>query len=223
MPDQGPWYCRLCNAQPLMTKGGMRRHYKAHYRLWDPQTDTIVNMNDEERAQQELVKEMRVHVPKIPSASATGASPVQIDRTRHRFMGLRNEPSAACGIPPQKYTSSSEIPSGLDSSEPSVSEGNMANSGPSVRIPTHPKKSATGTRDRRMIIQSPIKLTVPVKGNLIFDPPVDRCPEIEPDQDPGEGDDCVWIEDEPKPKIKNEFQTIKQIAKNPTVDTLTPL
>ena len=32
--------------------------------------------------------------------------------------------------------------------------------------------------------------------------------------------DCVWIEDEPKPKIKNECQTFEPIARHITLDIL---
>jgi hypothetical protein len=73
-----------------------------------------------------------------------------------------------------------------------------------------------------LIIQSPIKMTIPVRKDPIFAPPVDRCPEIEPDSEP-EDEDAVWLEDEPKPKVKNEFLTFEQVIKNPTMDTLTQL
>ena len=62
-----------------------------------------------------------------------------------------------------------------------------------------------------MITHSPVEST-----NPIFAPPVDWCQATEPVPDP----DCVWIEDEPKPKVKNEFQTFEQIVRHPTVDTL---
>ena len=182
---QGPWQCRLCNAPPLQTKGGTCRHYKAHYVWWDSHTDALVQMNDKERAQQELVEEMRAHIPKVPSASDTGASPVYYDRTRHGFMGPRNEPSSARGIPPREYTSSSEMPSDSDSSEHSMRKGRVTISEPTLRIPTRPHKPVTGTRDRRMITHSPVEST-----NPIFAPPVDWCQATEPVPDP----DCVWIE-----------------------------
>ena len=155
----GPWQCQLCNAPPLQTRGGIRRHYKAHYVWWDSHTDALVPMNDAERAQQELVKEMRAHIPSVPSALATGASPIQYDRTRHNFMGPRNEPSSARGVPPRENTSSSEMPSDSDSSEPSRREGRVTIPEPTVRIPTRPQKPVTGNRDRRMITHSPVEST----------------------------------------------------------------
>ena len=65
-------------------------------------------------------------------------------------------------------------------------------------------------------------MTVPTKQNPIFAPPVDNCPEIEPDSEP-EDEDVVCIEDEPRPKIKNEFLAFEQVIRNPTENTLTQL
>ena len=65
-------------------------------------------------------------------------------------------------------------------------------------------------------------MTVPVKKNPIFAAPVDRCPEIEPDSEP-EDKDVVWVEDEPKPEIKNEFLAFEQVIRNPTENTLIQL
>ena len=209
-----------------MTQGGMRKHYKGHYKLWDPHTDTLVDMNEEERTHQEMIKELRVQGTRVPSASATGARPVQLDAGRPRFLGPRHEPSAARGIPPPEYVSyatgstSATRPSG--SGESAEEPGNSTTREPTLRIPTKPRKLATGTRDQKLIIQSPIKMTIPVKGNSLFDPPVDWCPEIEPDSESDE-EGVVWLEEEPKPKIKNEFFTFEQVIKNPTMDTLTQL
>ena len=91
-------------------------------------------------------------------------------------------------------------------------------------MPTNPQKIPTGKRDRRLIIQSPIKLSIPVgkSSNPIFAPPVDRCPEIEPDAE-SDTDEVVLLEEEPKPKVKNELLSFEQIVQNPTMDTLTQL
>ena len=221
----GPWYCQLCNGQPLMTVGGMRKHYKSHYKLWDSSTNTLVDMNEAERAHQELMKELRAQGPRVPSASATGAQPIKLVPNRPQFLGLRNEPSAARGVPPPEYDSgstSTSIPSGSKSSVVESRQEELATPEPTLRIPTKPRRLSTGTRDRQLIIQSPIKMTVPVRKDPIFAPPVDRCPEIEPDSEP-EDEDVVWLEEEPKPKVKNEFLTFEQVVKNPTMDTLTQL
>ena len=93
---------------------------------------------------------------------------------------------------------------------------------PAVRVPTKPQKVPTGTRDRRLIIQSPIKMSVPVGKNPIFAPPIDRCPEIEPDSE-SEEDELILLEEEPKPKVKKEFMTFEQIVQNPTINTLKQL
>ena len=93
----GPWYCQLCNGQPLMTVGGMRKYYKSHYKLWDSSTDTYVDMNEDERVHQELMKELKAQAPRVPSASATGAQPIKLASNRPKFVGSRTEPSASSG------------------------------------------------------------------------------------------------------------------------------
>ena len=227
----GPWNCQLCTANPLQTKGGMRRHYKSHYKIWDPYTDTLVDMSEAERAQQKMVKEMKIQTSRVPSASATGASPVQLDPTRHKSMGPRNEPFSAREIPPRTYTSSSEGSEGsktatvhgeLISSRVPNPEGTSMMSGPTVRIPTKPRRLTTRSRDWQLLVQSPIKLNVPVISGPIFDPPVDTTQEIEPDQEPSD-DEVVGVDDEPKTKIKSEFKTYEQVEKNPRLDTLKQL
>ena len=90
---------------------------------------------------------MRGHTPRIPSALATGASPVQYDRTRHNFMGPRNEPSSARGVPPREDASSSEMPSDSDSSEPSRQAGRVTPSDPTIRVPNTSAKA--GHREPR--------------------------------------------------------------------------
>ena len=221
----GPWYCQLCKGPPLMTIGGMRKHYKSHYKLWDSATDTYIDMNEHERAHQELIKELRTQVPRVPSASATGAQPIQLAPNRTQFVGLRNEPSAAQGIPPPGYdfgSSSTSTSSESKSSAVKSRQKEAATAEPTLRIPTIPRRLSTGTRDRQLIIESPIKMTVPTKKNPIFAPPVDRCLEIEPESKP-EDEDVVCIEDEPKPKIKNEFLAFEQVIRNPTENTFTQL
>ena len=216
----GPWSCQLCNASPLVTSGGMRKHYKAHYKIWDLATDLLVDMTDNERAHYELLKEMaRIKKSQDPSAAATEAQPITLASNRTRFEGPRNEPSAARGVPPPEYASGSDsAPRG--SQEPIEEKSDTPE--PAVRVPTKPQKVPTGTRDRRLIIQSPIKMSVPVRKDPIFAPPIDRCPEIEPDSE-SEEDEIVLLEEEPKPKVKNEFLTFEQIVQNPTVDTIKQL
>ena len=232
LAEPGPWTCRLCTTHPLQTKGGMKRLYKAHYKLWDPYTDLLVDMNEVERAQQELVREMRVSTSRVPSASATGARPVQLDLSRHKSMGPRNEPSSGREIPPRTYTSSSEgseesrtitiheelVPSTIQHSE----DASSMMTGPTVRIPTKPKRLTTGSRDRRLLIQIPNKPNMPVRSGPLFNHPVDTFDEIEPDVELSD-DEVVWLDEEPKTKVKNEFQTFEQVEKGPKLETLKQL
>ena len=165
-PMAGPRYCQLCIGQPLMTIGGMRKHYKSHYKLWDSATDTYIDMNKHERANQELVKELRTQGPRVPSASATGVLPNQLAPNRTQFVGLRNEPSAARGVSPPEYDSgstSTSTPSESKSSSAGSRQGEAANAEPTLRIPTKPRRLSTEPRDRQIIIESPIKMIVPKK------------------------------------------------------------
>ena len=93
----GPWNCQLCNGSPIMTSGGMRKHYKSHYKLWDSSTNILVDMNEAERAHFEHMKELRALLPRVPSASATGAQPIKLASNWTQFLGPRTEPSAARG------------------------------------------------------------------------------------------------------------------------------
>ena len=216
LAEPGPWTCRLCTANPLQTKGGMKKHYRAHYKLWDPYTDTLVDMTERERAQQELIREMRVSTTRVPSASATGARPVQLDVSRHTSMGPRNEPSSAREIPPRDYASSSEGSEGSraitiheELIQHSEDESSMM-TGPTVRIPTKPNRLTTGSRDRRLLIQIPSKPRTVIRSGPLFDPPVDTVEEIEPDDEESD-DEVVWLDEEPRTKVKNEFQTFEQV------------
>ena len=67
-----------------------------------------------------------------------------------------------------------------------------------------------------------MSVPVPVGKNPLFAPPIDRCPEIEPDSE-SEEDELILIEEEPKPKVKNELMKFEQIVQNPTIETLKQL
>ena len=94
MGDPGSWFCQLCSAGPLMTRTGTRRHYKNHSKNWDWYTDSLVEMDEVERAQQMLTRELRMVKQGAPSASETEAKAPQLDAKRHRFMGRKKDPSS---------------------------------------------------------------------------------------------------------------------------------
>ena len=92
----------------------------------------------------------------FPSAVAMGASSVQVDPTRHKYVGHLDEISSARGIPPKTYASSSE--SCTDSERVELPESDRSTGQdtrimlldeegpdppePTVRIPTKPKRVA---------------------------------------------------------------------------------
>ena len=51
---RGPWVCRLCEAEPLHTASGTRRHYWQHHKVWTQSGDTYRDMTADEKQQRDL-------------------------------------------------------------------------------------------------------------------------------------------------------------------------
>ena len=224
--DKGPWVCQLCSTGPLKTVSGTRRHYQHHYKVWSYQYDTYREMNPAEREQQELSRKLKSTTDLFPSAVETGAQPVV---NRQKRAKRQEELPAALGRAPDDMTMESSSSESQNISDPPrqdsrtiVFTGKPPDSpGPTVRKCTRPNQVTTGSRNlvRRPVINSPIKLSVPVRMEGI---------EFESRDDMNNGpssdeDDVVCLDDEDEPDTKPEFVAFDQLKSRFNEETLTTL
>ena len=208
--NDGPWLCRLCTAKLIQTKTGMKKHYRNHYKIWDLETDTLEDMNEDERSNQESTKAIRSRAFRFPTAQEVGAVPVSTNLAKKKFPGSTRNIPAALGRPVESPASSGDDSGASTSLTRSV--------GPTVRIPTKPKPPTTGNRDRSAMIQ------VPEKSKAIATPKLPKYNQDDIETDPGsDNDDVLWVADEPRPKVKNEFISFEQVIQRPKLTVLKQL